>query len=454
MTDSTSTAALAGPDTAAGRRAGLHTFARAVVIASRVFYSGTRVSGRWLALRGRGNRQARQLALGEELGRLLEGLGPAFIKVGQVLSARPDLLPPGLVTPLARLQSDVRHIPEAEAERALRDYLDQVGRHHFARVDDTPVAAGSIAQVHHAVLASGDRVALKIRRPGAKRKVARDLALLSRFAGLAERLPACRDMPLQKIIGEISAAVEAQLDFARETANTRRFQDMFRHQDAIRVPKIHDALCRENVLVLEYFPELSSITQGDGLDEAGRQHAALTGLRALYRMIFDDGFVHADMHPGNVFLGEGDDIVLLDAGLVAVLTDKDQRDFVDFFFGLADDDGETCARIVWETALARPGDDVWPRFRDAMKELITSYACLSSREFEITRFVYDLIDMQRRFRIRGSTAFIMTVLSMVVYDGICKTLFPDCDFLAEARGFLIHARLRQNAQPAPNRVFV
>ncbi|MEO0972776.1 MAG: AarF/UbiB family protein, partial [Pseudomonadota bacterium] len=171
-------------------------------------------------------------------------------------------------------------------------------------------------------------------------------------------------------------------------------------------------------------------------------------------MIFEEGFVHADMHPGNVFLRAGGELVVLDAGLVAVLSAKDQRDFVDFFFGLANDEGDECARIVWDTALGRPDDDptAWPRFRQAMVELVSRYAHLASKDFEIARFVYDLIELQRRFHIRGSTAFIMTVLSMVVYDGICKALYPECDFQKEARGYLIHARYRLTGNEVGGRV--
>lgn len=429
------------------------TALRGLVVLFHAIGHGARAVMRWTWHRAFGRTTRAEEALGEELCRLLESLGPAFVKVGQVLSARPDLLPPGIVGPLVRLQNDVRRVSSAQTKAALTRYVDNVGQARFRSLEDQPIAAGSIAQVHRAVLEDGREIALKIRRPGAVRKVTRDLALLSRFARFAEKLPPCRDLPLEAIIAEVSTAVSAQLDFRREAENTSRFRAMFRHQEKVRVPRIHEELCRSGIIAMEYVPKNATVTSGAG-DEANRRQTALTGLRALYRMIFDEGFVHADMHPGNVYIGPSGEIVLLDAGLVADLSTKDQKDFVNFFFGLANDDGETCARIVWDTALGRPDTEVWPSFCDAMVDLIASYACLQSRDFEITRFVYDLIELQRRFRIRGSTGFIMTVLSMVVYDGICKTLYPECDFLAEARGFLIHARYRLNSVPETQRVFV
>ena len=169
-------------------------------------------------------------------------------------------------------------------------------------------------------------------------------------------------------------------------------------------------------------------------------------------MIFLDGFVHADMHPGNVFVREWGEFVILDTGLVAILDEANQRDFVDFFFGLINNEGRECARIIYENASYRAKTCDLEAFEAAMVELIARHSALKCFEFEVAHFVYELMVAQRRFKIRGSTKFMMTILSMVVYDGICKQLYPQCDFQSEARGFLITARYRRrpvgnNLQP-------
>jgi ubiquinone biosynthesis protein len=227
-----------------------------------------------------------------------------------------------------------------------------------------------------------------------------------------------------------------------EAANNRRLRKEFARTEHIRLPALVDDLCTENVLTMEYLDHLQR-TDRNCLSASECKTAALAGLRALYKMIFIDGFVHADMHPGNVYVREWGEFVMLDTGLVAVLDEANQRDFVDFFFGLINNEGRECARIIYENASYRAKHCDREAFDAAMVQLIARHSALKCHEFEVAQFVYELMEEQRRFKIRGSTKFMMTILSMVVYDGICKQLYPLCDFQNEARGFLITARYRR-----------
>ena len=215
-----------------------------------------------------------------------------------------------------------------------------------------------------------------------------------------------------------------------------------RSVEHIKIPALVEDLCGGGVLTMEYISEMQRV-DSTGFNPAQRKTAALAGLRALYKMIFNDGLIHADMHPGNVFIRAWGELVILDTGLVARLSERDQQDFVNFFFGLVNNQGSECARIIYDNASFRAGDCDRLAFEQAMIELIARHSALKSHEFEVGLFVYQLIQTQRRFGIRGSTKFMMTILSMVVFDGICKQLYPQCDFQGEARAFLITARYRR-----------
>jgi ubiquinone biosynthesis protein len=385
--------------------------------------------------------------LGEELSDLFEALGATFVKLGQILSSRPDLLSPEVAFSLARLQDEVAPFAEDQVPVLLAAAFGRPPGEVFARFEPQPLASASVAQVHRAELHDGREVAVKIRRPGVVSQVERDVCLARFVVAVLARLPPLRPVPLAELVEELAAPILQQLDFAREAASLRRFRANFAHSEHVTLPAPVEELCTGSVLTLEYLGGLEKVTSRNFSAEE-RRTAALAGLRALYKMIFLDGFVHADLHPGNVFLRRWGEIVLLDTGLVAELNEQDLRDFVDFFFGLVNNQGSICARILYDNATWRSPRCDRGAFEAAVVDLVAHHAALRSRDFEVTRFVYQLIETQRRFGVRGSTKFIMTVLAMVVYDGICKQLYPECEFQREARGFLITARYRRNRSVA------
>ena len=397
-----------------------------------------------LCLRRRKDRYAQ--LLGESLATFCEALGPAFIKFGQILSSRPDLLPAGVGAPLRRLQNQIAPFDGAQTPKILEAAFERPLHELFDSFDLKPIASASIAQVHRARLKDGREVAVKVRRSGVSRVVDNDMRIL-RFVGKTlSKLPGMRAVPLPELVDEFVGPIKQQLDFRLEAANNRRFREEFVRTEHIRLPALVDDLCTENVLTMEYMDHLQR-TDFNSLSTSERKTAALAGLRALYKMIFLDGLVHADMHPGNVYVREWGEFVILDTGLVAILDADNQRDFVDFFFGLINNEGRECARIIYENAAYRAKNLDRAAFEEAMVELIARHSALKCHEFEVADFVYQLMELQRRFKIRGSTKFMMTILSMVVYDGICKQLYPLCDFQTEARGFLITARYRRQATP-------
>ena len=380
--------------------------------------------------------------LGHSLAKLCEALGPGFIKAGQIMSARPDLLPADVGAPLRRLQNQIAPFDGARAAKIIETAFDRPLHELFDSFDLAPIASASIAQVHRARLKDGREVAVKVRRPGVSRVVTDDMRILSFIARALSKLPGMKAVPLPELVNEFVAPIRQQLNFHLEAANTRRFRKEFALVEHIRLPALVEDLCTEEVLTMEYLDHLQR-TDGNSFGASERKTAALAGLRALYKMIFIDGFVHADMHPGNVFIREWGEFVILDTGLVAVLDEANRRDFVDFFFGLINNEGRECARIIYDNASYRAKNFDREAFDAAMVQLIARHSALKCHEFEVAQFVYEVMETQRRFKIRGSTKFMMTILSMVVFDGICKQLYPQCDFQSEARGFLITARYRR-----------
>jgi ubiquinone biosynthesis protein len=384
--------------------------------------------------------------IGESLARLCEALGATFIKLGQILSSRPDLLPAGVVGPLVRLQDRIAPFYGAHIPSIISAAFGRPMSELYDSFDLVPVASASIAQVHRARLKDGRDVAVKIRRPGISRVVDNDLRILSFISKVLSALPGMSTVPLPELVRDIGNPLREQLDFRLEAANNRLFRQYFARIEHIKMPALVEELCVEDVLTMEHLDKMERV-DAEKFTQQERKTAALAGLRALYKMIFTDGFIHADMHPGNVFIREWGEFVILDMGLVARLDEADQRDFVDFFFGLVNNQGRECARIIYESATYRGRNCDRHAFESAMVELIGKHSALKSQEFEVARFAYQLIETQRRFSLRGSTKFMMTILSMVVFDGICKQLYPECDFQNEARGFLITARYRR--KPAP-----
>jgi ubiquinone biosynthesis protein len=365
----------------------------------------------------------------------LETLGPTFIKIGQILSCRPDLIGDALTARLRRLQDRIApvdwRIVAAQVEQSLGCRLEEA----FRWFDPVPVSSASVAVVHRAQLWSGHVVAVKVRRPGIEKMTSEDLEALRWMAGWLERLPTLRNIPVRGTIEEFGRILSRQLDFRAEAQNLVRFRRNFLSAEGIRFPEPVLELCTEAVLTMEYFDDLRNFGDLKPSSETAAKVAHLT-LRALFQMIFSDGFIHADMHFGNVQLRGDDELVMLDAGLAAELAPVDQKNFATFFFGMVCNKGKECARILYETASFRAAGFRRDAFDADVAALVDRNFAKSARDFEVTRFSASLFLILRQHGLRGSTTFMTTILSLVVFEGVVKQIDPALDFQAEARKYL------------------
>ncbi|WP_405088973.1 ABC1 kinase family protein [Microbispora sp. NBC_01389] len=367
---------------------------------------------------------------GERWVRMLTRLGPSFIKIGQLVSTRRDLLPPEMTGPLARLTDSAPPPSGRRIRLAVR--AAYAGRPWpFREFVWEPVACGSIATVHEAVTRDGRRVAVKVRRPGIQTVMERDFALTRAVMGALGAVPKLREMPFKMMHEQVGSAILRQLDFSAEASALAELRANLSGLGNVRVPEPLPGLCTPEIVVMEYIGDLRRFGPDD-LDAGARRQVVRAVLTAVYEMLFIDGVVHCDLHPGNLYFDERADLVILDAGFVIRLPDEVRRSFADFFINMAMGDGWACAQVVIESAAHIADDRHVPDFRAALTELVREAAGTRSGEFDLARFAGRLFDLQRRFGLFPAPEFAFPLLSLLVIEGMIKNFDSGVDFQAEA----------------------
>lgn len=364
--------------------------------------------------------------------RTAERLGPTYVKLGQLLATRTDLVSPAATRALRRLFDGVR--PPASRgtiPAALRDALDG---------DLSLVAAGSVACVYRGRLRTGETVAVKVRRPGIAATVNADLAILAGLARIGSHLPGFRGAPIQEIVDQLGAAVRQQLDLDREAAAMRRLRASLAPLDGVRVPRVFDEWSGDGVLVLDFVAGLPRWHRTGGPAPATdrARAAAVTALRAVFHMIFIDGFVHCDLHPGNLHLLDSG-VVIVDAGFAHQLTPAARRAFAEFFHAMAGGDGVRCADILLGTAVRVDTTADHSAFRDEIAALVARTTRRRAGEFDLVDFAYRLFGAQRTHGFYADAQFIFPILALIVMEGTIRTWAPEVDFQGEALPYVLRA---------------
>jgi ubiquinone biosynthesis protein len=293
------------------------------------------------------------------------------------------------------------------------------------------VACGSIATVHEAVTLDGRRVAVKVRRPGIQTVMERDYALTRAMMGALGAVPKLRRMPFKVMHEQVGSAILRQLDFSAEAAALTELRANLSGFGNVRIPGPLPELCTPETVVMEYIGSLRRFEPGV-LDADTRRQVVRAVLAAVYEMLFIDGVVHCDLHPGNLYLSERADLIMLDAGFVIRLPDAIRRSFADFFINMAMGDGWTCAQIVIESAAHVADDCDLEGFRTALTTLVEKASGAKSGQFDLARFAGRLFDLQRRFGLFPAPEFAFPLLSLLVIEGMVKDFDSGLDFQAEA----------------------
>jgi ubiquinone biosynthesis protein len=373
-----------------------------------------------------------------------EDLGPTFVKLGQVLSTRPDLLPEAYTTELSSLRDDVRPFPFEEAEAILTEDYGRPASLVFASIESVPVASASISQVHRAVMHDGRIVALKIRRPGIEKMVQADLDILKNLALLAERrLPVLLPYSPVTLANEFERSLKRELDFNIERRTMERCQDQFANDPTAHVPFVLKDLSTARVLAMEFIGGVG-VDDLEGLRRMGVEPAevAVRGARILLTQIFRFGFFHADPHPGNLRVQEGGVVAPLDYGMFGQLDMRTRERIADLLAGLLAQDTDRVLRAL--DALDIRGEHVDPRAlrRDAA-ELVASYADLSLDNIDLGVLLKELIAFLRTHHMHIPPDLVLLIRSLVTIDGVGRALDPHFDIAGELQPFLRDLTLRR-----------
>src|SRR6266511_4080202 len=363
---------------------------------------------------------------GQHLREMLDELGPTFVKFGQLLSTRPDVLPPDIIAELRGLQDDVRPFPLADVEKVVEEELGLSVDKLFAEFEDKPVAAASIGQVHRATLPNGKGVAVKVQRPDAPRQIEADLALLYQAARIAkDRVRALDFIDARELVDEFARSIRHELDYRQEGRNAQAFHRNFAGHPHVRIPHVYWSYTRQRVLTLELLegPQLADLPRDAyTLDE--RRRLAYLMTEAWMTMIFRQGFFHGDPHPANILVLGGEEIGLVDFGQAGKLSDDDMSKLTALFIDAAEENVDALARRLGDLGVR------YDRSREAeltaeIRELYYKYYGARLAEIDPLQVIREAFALIYSQNLRLPTRFVLLDKAIATLGSLGVELYPD-----------------------------
>ncbi|NCO56702.1 MAG: hypothetical protein COW73_11590 [Nitrospirae bacterium CG18_big_fil_WC_8_21_14_2_50_70_55] len=397
--------------------------------------------------------EVRRLSGPRRLRRALEELGPTFIKFGQILSTRPDLVPEEYGRELARLQDRLPPFPSDEARQVIAEELGKPVTELFATFVDAPLAAASIAQVHAAELADGSQVVVKVQRPGIESLVETDIHILLRLAALAHRtIPEVRQLDLVGLVHQFARTLRQEMDFSLEAANAERMAMHFKEQEEVVVPKISWDYTSRRVLVMERISGIR-ITDFERYDLVGAERTKVARIcaDAYMKMLLEDGCFHADPHPGNLMVLEGGRVAFLDFGQWGnVGSDKEVQEFFDAFIAFINRDFDRLVDYFIRRGTTHgesPAPGFRDRFRRELQDFLEPYYGRTLKQINAGDYINRVLHLAMDLNLRVPAELYLINKVLLSLEGLVRQLDPGFDFIEVAKPYAMR-RLARRRSPA------
>ncbi|MDQ3864851.1 MAG: AarF/ABC1/UbiB kinase family protein [Actinomycetota bacterium] len=372
---------------------------------------------------------------GVRLRRTLDDLGPTFVKFGQVLSTRSDILPEGVLSELQKLQDTAKPMPAGLAQQIIEGELGAPVDEVFASFDPVPLGSASIGQVHRAVLRGGEMVAIKVQRPEAPPRVGSDLELMRDFAAFLDRRFGRRlFVDVRGLVAEFEVVIRRELDYTAEAENARRFAANFAGTQVI-IPGVYLGLSTSRVLTEEYiegtrFRDIRPLM----LSPSERRRVASMGADAIFKMAFEDGFFHGDPHPSNLLLTAGGDLALLDFGMVGYLSRGDIEALSRLFIAVIQRDAPAALRALERLGVRYVTEIRGDLIRD-LREFLNKYSALSVGEVTLGQALSELVALARRYKLKMPPVFPLLTKALVTAEGLARSIDPTINVYEVARPY-------------------
>ncbi|HWS52730.1 MAG TPA: AarF/ABC1/UbiB kinase family protein [Pyrinomonadaceae bacterium] len=377
----------------------------------------------------------------------LIALGPTFIKIGQALGTRADLLPLAYIKELTTLQDQVPPFPTAEAFARVEEELGRSVAEAYAEIDAAPIASASLGQVYRARLHTGEEVAVKVQRPNLRETVGFDIAVLRRIVRSLSRFPEFnRNADWEGMLREFRETIFEEMDYAREGQNADRFRGNFRDWRAVHVPRIHWTHTTTRVITMEFIRG-TKVTDVEALRARRISPVKVNRLlvRAYLKQLLEDGFFHADPHPGNLLVMDTGHLAFFDFGMVGRITPRLQAQMIDAFFHVVGRDIEGLAQDLIDLDFLKPGVDP-ERVRPVVEGLFRHYLNLKLGEVNFKELTYDLAEVMYEYPFRLPSNFTYIIRALMTLEGIGLVTDPGFSFFDTAKPFAKEFMLRREGK--------
>ena len=386
--------------------------------------------------------QVEKLSRAERVRMVMEELGPTFVKLGQILSTRPDLISVEFIQELSKLQDNVPPFPYTEARQIIESELGRPLEDIFQHFEDTPLAAASIGQVHRAQLKDGEEVVVKVQRPGIRKTIEVDLEIMLHLASLMERhLEELQVHRPVRIVQEFARTLEKEIDYTIEALHIERFARQSMDDPTVYVPKVFRNTTTERVLTMEYIDGIKA-SEIDRIEREGLDRKIITarGADLILRQIFDHGFFHADPHPGNIFVLPDNVICYIDFGMMGSIDRQTREDFADLIHTVVHHDESMATQMLLKLTEYDEKPDVRVLERD-LTEFIGQHLYVPLKDLQMEKLLHQLLKILSRHRLQIPQNLFLMMKALATVEGIGLLLDPDFEMIKQTIPFIQRVKM-------------